>query len=255
MPEGKVLADANEYAVLKQNNERVRGMQPYWEAGSKYGIKKPEDFESVGKWRKFEDTLKAKGMTTDQIIAAFDAPTQEESGAGLDLATIEKQLGQKFMPVDKFHEELARRDALSEHKNMTAREKELFNKHLNELLGENPSSKDKFLTQYALRGLIEDFEREQPFRRAYDDKHPLRNEYLAPLDEKGLAAVIDEFKKNIAESDGADMAKLGKAAAQSKPTAAPAGNRASQGKAEDDKNDSPKAQLRSAVERAMSGRG
>jgi hypothetical protein len=251
-PEGKVLLDAAEAQVLRQNNERVRGMQGYYEAGSKYGLKKPEDFESVGKWRSFEKSLKDKGLTTEQIMAAFESQETEQQAPQtpqLDRATIEKILGGKIVTADELESREKRNSAISEREKLTASEKQLMDKYLADTLGENPSTRDRFLMQNALRALMEEK------RQLYPEGHPLHSEFLAPFDEKSATALFDEFKKQIAVSEGSDMAALGKEAAKSKPVPTPAGNRAGQGKADDNPSSTPKSQLRAAIERQHATRG
>lgn len=244
-PEGKVLLDASEHAVLKQNNERVRGMQGYYEAGAKYGLKKPEDFESVGRFRKFEENLKGRGLTMEQIEQAFTVQESEaQQAASLDVAALEKQFGEKFVPADKFTKELDRRDALRDHNSASDREAGMLKNAIAELAGENASTRDKWLIENAVKAVIDES------RTLYPKDHPLHESHLAALDEKGIAAVVERVKKEIAVSDGADMAAVGKKAAASKSVATPAGNKASQGKAtEEDKSASGMDRIRAATER------
>lgn len=250
VPEGKILLDASEHAVLKQNNERVRGMQGYYEAGSKHGLKKPEDFEAVGRFRKFEESLKGRNLTMDQIEQAFTVQEQErQDGGSVDVAAIEKRIGEKFVPAESFTKELDRRDAMRDHKSASEREQGLLKTAISELAGENASTRDKWLIENSVKAILDEH------RGLYPQGHPLHETHLAALDEKGIASLVEKVKKEIAVSDGADMAAIGKKAAASKPVASPAGNKTGQGKAEENNTNTPRSQIRSAVERAMGGRG
>lgn len=243
IPEGKMLVDRAEY---ERNGERMRGMQGYFDAGQKFGLKKPEDFQSIGKMQSWEKTLKDKGFSPEEILAALtpqeQAAAQQATAAGVAPEDVQKMIAEAISKHD------ARSTALKGHESATTAEKALVDKFLKETLGENSSTRDKFLMENALRAMLDSK------RSIYPEGHLLRDEYLTPYDEKSASALFEDFKKQIAVSEGTDMAALGKDAAKSKPVATPAGNRAGQGKADDNQSKSPRAMLRAAVERAHANR-
>lgn len=215
VPQGKALVDSQEYERLRQNNERVRGMQPYWEAGSKYGIKKAEDFERVGRLTKFEESLKARGLTPEQIEAAFAAPKEDEKqSGGFSTADLDKYLAKKkYLTEDQVSQREAKTLATVEHKQAESHEQSLVKKAIAELAEGMSTREKKMLESHVLHTI-------NTKRAVYPQGHPLHDSALAPFDEKSFGTILAEIQASIALSDGEDIAKLGDATAKGKtPTA------------------------------------
>lgn len=244
VPEGKALLDIAEVERYKQNSERVRGMQPYWEAGSRYGIKKPEDFEPIGR---LYGTLKSRNMTPDQIIKLMEGEAEQDQSVP-DIAALEKKFGENYIPKDKFESELNRRDALYEHRSAVKLEQELVAKATASLLGDNPSPREKFLIERAMRAEFSDPKN----RRLYDQNHALHKEEIMPLDEKGVNSIVEMVKKELGIADGAELEKIGKAAAKGTTTPAGAPSPLGKAKQEDDPNTTMSERIARAIKKAES---
>ena len=223
VPEGKVILDSADYERFRQNTERVRGMQSYYEAGNKYGLKRPEDFARLEQINKFEGLLKNKGMTMDQMLAAFESPQQTEGSAGFDMATLEKEFSGKFVAADKLDSEFETRfgkyTALNEHKAAYSKEPELLAQALKDALPENADPRDRRALAAEVRALMSDYNR----REMYPENHPLHKEHLAPWTDKHIAKLIADVKKELALADGEAMAKAGDAVLKGK-VSTPAGS-------------------------------
>lgn len=222
-PQGVALPKYDEYQRLLQNNERVRGMQPYWEAGSRHGFKRPQDFDSYGK---FKETLTSKGLTMDELMKATEgytpASAQQNAGgnSGLDPAVLEKFLSEKgYMTKDSLEKERGTERARTAH--MLAMERET---------GIKQSALSKFLdgidNDWDKETMSAVFERNLESKRGlYPEGHPLRDSEIAALDEKVVNSVLEELvsKRNLAR--GKEVAAKGDAAikSQGRPTT-PAGS-------------------------------
>jgi DNA-binding transcriptional MerR regulator len=220
-PEGKVLIDTHEYERYRQNSERVRGMQPYWERGSQVGFKRPEDFESYGK---FAQVLKSKGLSVDQVAQILSGPEKEESEAqagGLDISAIEKHFESKgYLTADKLEQARSFDRASFEHERAIEKEAAVIKSHLDTLLGENPSPRDKYLMSMALKAELSD----PSNRDLYPSNHPLHDKVFAPLDEKSSLKLIEKVKKSLAINDGEDAVKAADAAIKGRKVSTPAGS-------------------------------
>lgn len=224
-PDGKVLVDAKEWEGVSRLREQNVGYQKFHTEASRRGFKRSEDF---GQYDKFSETLRGKGLTMDQVsqILAGKEQDQPEQGSVPDLAAFEKQMGTKFIPAERFESELSIRDAIYEHKSALSKESGLVEKALSEVL-EGASEFEKKWVPRALRNALEER------RTLYPDNHPLHPDkakdraQLAPLDEKVIAAVVAEIKKDRAAAAGQDLANQGDAALKGKKLSTPAGSTSS----------------------------
>lgn len=234
VPEGKTLLDATEYETLRRNNERLRGSESYFQAGSKYGIKRPEDFETYGK---FKEAADKRGLKLEALTQALMAGEQDSGGdtGALDIAAIEKQLGSKYIPADKFEAELNRRDALYEHKTALKQEESIISKAIDGLmskLGESVSARDKATLPRAFKALVNEK------RNLYPHGHPLRDEQFSPHDDKSLASLVAEFEKELGLTEAAEVADIGDKANRKVTT--PAGGSTSTKPSKSDPKDKPR---------------
>lgn len=255
VPEGKFLADRAEY---ERNMNRLRGQDQQFQEFSKFGIKSPKDFEPH---HKFSEFLKSRKMTHDQIMAAFAENGQDESApVKPDMGEVEKFVRDKgFVGRDDLDSEFTTREALSEHKTSIGREKDLLAKALESALPDTADQWAKKALGAEVRARMADpanrpmYPEGHPLCPKYDDKGNLLNPkaQLAPWGEKDIAKLVLDAKKELALEDGADMANIGRKAAQSRPpTGAPAGNRSGQGKPVDDEpNASGSGRIKAATEK------
>lgn len=236
-----------ELQTLRRNNERIRGMEGFYQKAQAAGFKRPEDLD---RYSKFSGTLSKKGLTLDQIekIMAEDE-AQGTEPKGLDLDTITKELGDKFIPADKFQSELDRRDALHEHKSLAEQEKSLVSEAVKGLIPEGASARDRYLIERAVRAELAD----PANLRTYPQGHPLANQELRPHDKDSLAKIVESVKKNLLVEEGKELEGMGKAV--NKTRATPAGSTVSQGKPKNEAGSgTARDQVGDAVERAMSGK-
>lgn len=209
VPDGKVLLDATEHQRLTQNNERVRGMQPYWETGSKYGIKKPEDLEPLGRLSR---AASKRGIDMGKLIEAMEAEEQaavEESTGGaatFDVAKFKKELGGEFISRADFEKLTAKQQAKFQHDQLLASEKALIEKTAKEILGDKANP----WNMRSMTALLESR------RGAYPTGHPLSEEHLSPYDEKSLSALLPDLKKEWASVTGAEIEQEADAALKGK---------------------------------------
>jgi hypothetical protein len=208
--------------ALHRERDRARGMEGFFQKANQHGFKRGEDFDKYGK---FAGTLKSRGLTLEQMTAAFEAPEQggeQPSGGGFDQAALDKYLeGKKYLTEDQVSQREARTLATVEHKQAMTREGEMVKQGIQSLLGENATAREKYLIERAVKAELNDK------RGMYPDGHPLKDTELAAHDEKSWSAVMAEIKKAIALGEGEDLAKLGDEAAKPK-TPTPAGASGSQ---------------------------
>ncbi len=197
----------DELTTLRRNNERVRGMEPFFQKANQLGLKRIEDLDGIGK---FNSVLDKKGIKRDALMQALMAEEQDTGGeqpqGGLTLEAIEKQLGPKFMSAEKFEAELNKRDAMYAHKSAMVGEQSAVQKTIDGLiakLGEGASARDKALLPSAFKAMLAEK------RGLYPDEHPLSKEQLAPFDEKSLGALAAEFEKSLGLADAQAVAALG----------------------------------------------
>jgi hypothetical protein len=211
VPDGKMLVDATEY---QRNQERVRGMQTYYERGSKAGFKRPEDLEKLGK---FNATLSERGLNIDGLMQAF-VTEQEDKGVdteAMNPAKLEQMFEKwaekkglvKSADLDTREQKI---HALSAHKESMAKESSAVDSFVKGLLGDTATDRDKRLLALYVKDTLESR------RNVYPEGHPLHESELAAFDEKGLAPVFEEVKKFWAVGQGEEMAQAGDAALKGK---------------------------------------
>lgn len=216
VPDGKVLIDSAEHERFRQNTERVRGMQSFYETASKTGFKKAEDFD---KHAKFQARLKELGITPEQLMAAqAEDQTANTEGAAVDFAALDKRYLTPEQVKAMLAEERTAGDARGEHKIRMAQEAALVEKFTAELLGEKPSDWDKRAITAAVKEMLTEK------RGLYSTDHPLHKDTWAPYDEKSLGSVFEEVRKLRALSAGEEMVKEGDAALKGKKLSTPAGS-------------------------------
>lgn len=245
VPDGKVLLDAKEHEDLTRTRQKVAGFQSFHERAGKFGFKRAEDFDRLGK-------LQERGLTLDQLLAAIQEDQSQPQGGkpeGVDVAALEKHFGSKFIPADQFESKLAEREKLIEarfeHKQSLARESEMVKKAIADLAGKDASPRDKWLIEQSVMGLVGDYNR----RQQYPEGHPLRGSEFAPYTEETFGKLLADVKKNINLTEAAELEALGKAAA--KPGPSSAGASVPQGKPKSEtQNQSPRERIRATIERS-----
>lgn len=218
-PEGKVLIDTAEYERFRQNSERVRGMQPYWESGSKHGFKKPEDFEPYGK---FTTALKTRGMSLDQVMGLISGPEQkaQPEGGGVDMSTIEKYLSDKgYVTNDVLESTTATQQASFDHSRETEKSMSLIESKMSDLLPENPTARDK----YYVEGKVAQALRNPDLRSLYPEKHPLREKEYKPPSDAEVGKLVAYVKAELAKEDGEKAVTTADAAIRGRKVPSPAG--------------------------------
>lgn len=204
----------DQYQTLIRNNERVRGMEQFYQAAQKGGFKNPTDFETWGKFRAFTEKQK---LSPEILMRAFedDAPA-ENKGGGLDLDTIKKELAGDYVSKS----DLAHAQAMGKHELLEERAGGLTQKALAGLVeGANP--RDKWLIEHAFRAVLGSPEH----MRLYPEGHPLHDKAAMPHDEASITKIVEAVKKQIALSDGEEIANIGAEAAKGgKKTPTPAGS-------------------------------
>lgn len=210
----------DEYQTLKRNNERLRGMEGFYQKAQQVGFKRPEDLDG---YAKFNAALDKKGIKRDALMQALMAEEQDHGGeqpnGGLDFASIEKQLGGKYIARDQFESELNKRDAMYAHKSAAQQEQAMVQKHIDALIakaGDNAGLKS--IIPDAFDSLL------NKKRGLYPESHPLHSSELAVYDEKGLTAIVAEFEKRLGLSEAAEIAAAGDAANGKKKIQTPAGS-------------------------------
>src|SRR5688500_353625 len=199
--DGYERVSRDELQTLRRERERARGMEGFFQKANSLGLKRVEDLDGFGK---FQDTLKSRNLSMEQLLKAFEEPEAPEGGA-VDFAAIEKQLNGRYVPADQFEAKLGEHskliEARFEHKQTLAAERAVLDKALAELTkGANP--RDQYLIEQAFRAAVSDDK-----RPLYPAGHPLHQEALAPFDEKGLKGIVDDLKKRLALAEGEDMAQ------------------------------------------------
>lgn len=234
VPDGKVLVDANEWQQVPRMREQNVGYQRFHEAGSKFGLKKPEDFDRIGK---LSGVLERRGLTMEQVVDLLghepESPEQAKA-AGLNKDEMGKFLKEQgYLTKAEVDQQFTKRDAMSAHQKAQDAESKWIESKRAELLGENPTARERFLVENAVRAHLESK------RGFYPEGHPLRDEALAPFDEKGLTPVWDELKATLARSDGADMAAAGAAVNKGGKSVAGAAGTSAPKKSTDEDDDPP----------------
>lgn len=237
VPEGKVVVDAPEYETLKRNNERIRGMETHYQTATKYGFKKPEDFEPVGRLR---ETLEKRKMSFDDVQDILRI-IKDDPEEGVEAA---KQAGMSQKDIQKMISDAIQGDrterAWESHQAALESERAAIRKATDALLGEGASELDREVWADHAYALSRNAEFRKQHGEMYPDKHPLHEQQWAPYSEKGLAALTDALKKKREAAAGASMASKAKDAAK-KLSATPGGKVPSSGTTESEGSDDPRA--------------
>lgn len=220
VPEGKVLIDATEQQTWQRQREQLAGLTRFHGEATKRGFKSPDDFAG---YDKFDSVLKGKKLTMEQVAQILSGPEQEEaaSNGGLDLSAIEKHFESKgYLTAEKLEDARKTDRATFDHERASEREQALLKTQITGLLGENPSPKDSYLIQAALKAELNDPEN----RQLYPEGHPLRDKAFAPLDEKSMAALVSKVKKNLAIEDGKEAVEIADKVIKGTKVSTPAGS-------------------------------
>lgn len=231
----------DQYQTLVRNNERLRGMEGFYQKASSLGFKKPEDLEPWGKFRQFAEQRK---LSPEKLMGAFqdDQQGQQQQAPQFDPDAFKKELSGQF----------EERFAMGDHKILEERASGLIQKAVGELMGENPSPRDQYLIKQAFMAELSDPKN----LRLYGDGHPLASKTPMPHDAESLAKVVAHVKKQLGLAAGAEMAETGAAVNRGvKSAAGAAGKSAPTKPADKDDDDAPvgSPEHRKRVERYAAG--
>jgi hypothetical protein len=255
VPDGKVLFDAAEAETLRRNNERLRGVEKFYQSATKVGFKKPEDF---GQYEKFQGVLNKRGFKLEELSALLEGqieePTTPETpagGGGFDPAMLKKYLKDaNVMTREDFENETkkltARQKAEQEYESLTKAEQDLVEKMLDGTPGFEKASE---FEKRALRAMWSQHVSSLPERPTYEPDHPLATERWRPFDEKTLPTAFEKFKASVTELRGKGVRQN----AAKAPAASPSGPMARGAvKEEDGADKSPQDKIRDAVAQHIS---
>jgi len=197
-----MLVDAAEY---QRHQEQLRGSKQFFETARKHGFEKPEAFEKYGK---FTGTLKQKGLTLDQIMAAFEDPGQGAQVAeerGFDPAQIDKYLESKgYVTMDT----VRRTTSESEYVAQLEREQQVYKAALDEFLGKDAPEWEREAWEAMAFKAVES-KRYTPEMRLPED-HPLAKDYVyRPFKEPEIKSVFAELAKRRDLHKGQRLAAAG----------------------------------------------
>lgn len=236
VPDGKVLVDSQDHQSWQRQREQLAGLTRFHGEATKRGFKTADDW---GRYDRFSGSLKNKGLTLDQVSALLDggmeAPAEEKSSGGLDMAAIKKFLADEgYVSKGELDKREALMSARMSHKEAMAAEQKLMEKHLAELYGENASDFSKAQIKALLSQTADSR------RGFYPEGHPLQQEAFAAHDEKSLSAIVAEIKKMQADSEGAALAAKGAAVnSGAKPVAGSGGSKQPTKPQDKDDDDAP----------------
>lgn len=199
VPEGYTLARKDEYDTFKRQAEQYNGVKPYWEKGSKYGLKSVEDWDRFGPV--LETLNKRKEIDPRQLAAMLS----DEADA--DLGSDNKPA---FDPV-KYREEtmseVRRELATKEWEQLSAREKDHVDAALKDIFGDDTVDD---MTKSVYRMAAERWLDQN--RELYPKDHPLHGQYLKPFGESEAKKAAEFFKAEKAKHAGASKAAKADAA-------------------------------------------
>lgn len=220
VPDGYVLARKDEHESTRRQAEQFNGVKPYYEKGSKYGIKSAEDWD---RWGPFFETA-AKRKLDPKYLAAM---LSDEADADLN----QQQSGKPEIDLDKRDEALMakwrREQAEEQWRSGYASEGKLYEAAAEEIKAEFPDV-PPFLLSDAIRG------RAEQMREDFERGHPLHGQLLKPHGDGFKAKLSEFYKAEKAKHAGAAMGKKADAALKSNTTSPPAGNSGGQGKPKDE---------------------
>lgn len=204
-PAGQTPDDSQQ--LVQRLRQQVAGGQAFYQAGSKYGIKKPEDLERLG--RVYQAITNA-GLDPDTVVQSLSAPApshvapQHINAPAFDASAV----------VQGVVGVLDEREAYKQHVTALGSEKALIENAVSSV--KDLTARERVAVAKAVRAAIEDS------REDYPDKHPLYGKVLKPVDDtfvqRALKATLDEMNaeagKDLAGKADAALASLGR-----KPTA------------------------------------
>lgn len=210
VPDGKHMLDVAEYETLRRNNERVRGLEGYYQAGGKIGIKSPQDFD---RWARLNETAQKSGVDLDMLVEALANPGRNDEPKPVTTADLEGNYLTKAdiakMLDEREHGVLAK----TAHERAVESEKGLLDKSLRDLFGTEYNDWERDAALYRI----------EQKRGLYPDSHPLHKDHLRPFDEPTLKPLLDAIKAERQKLKGGDLKAQGDAAAAGKITT-PAGS-------------------------------
>lgn len=244
VPDGKMLIDASEHQTWQRQREQLAGLTKFHGEASKRGFKSAQDWT---RYDKFDSTIKGRKLTMEQVADLLAAEGEDQpAGGGADLEAFEKKFADRFIPKDQFEKELSLRDARYEHKQLLAKEQDYIAKAESALIGEDASPRDKFLIARALKAEIAD----RKLKNFYPDGSPMQQEDYKPLTDKDIDSIVSSVKKELGIADGAELEKIGKAAAKGTTTPAGGGTSLGKSKQEEDPHKTPSERIKDAIKRA-----
>lgn len=213
--------DPNDYARLKRIEQQYNGQKSYYDAGSKYGLKSPDQLNEVGELYK---TLSERGIKPSQVASMFGAQVAQQTESASDVANmskadIERMIGER---LTKAQADMIRSQAEKEHESSVTGEYERFTTDtMKSWIGEGADDTLAELARYAAIGKYGEV------RKAYGDDHPLKGMY-GPAGKDGLGEIEKFVKESATKLRASQSLALG-AAARKTATSTPAGNSSGQG--------------------------
>lgn len=241
-----------EYDKLARYGDQVKGFQPFHQKATAYGFKSAEDFDRFDPWLKQIQTLEKRGVKADMLARMFNDEADSDLNEEKDQPAFDREAFKKEREAFKkeIMSEYRKEAAMTEFKNLTAKEKDYAENALKDIYGEDEVDD---WTKEQRRLAIERYMDSK--RDVYPENHPLHKDvYLQPLSEKQMKDAVEYFKKRTDEAKGQTMKQRADAAiaAKKKPPTA-AGNGAGQGKPKNESsNKSPRDEIDDLVEKAMS---
>jgi len=199
----EVRLSRQEYDSLTRNKDRVKGMQPYYEAGSQLGFKSPDDF---GKWAPLVSRIAELGHDPQTVAEMFGPKggAQQHTGEPEEV-DIEALLDQKLTARDRERAEKAHFAALEQHN-------KLIEGWAKEAAGEGADEEQVSAYKWMARGLLEDSRSQMN----YPDDHPLHGQFNGVLDQSGWEALTPKLKGAMDRLVGKSMTTIADAASQSR---------------------------------------
>lgn len=163
IPEGHVLITQEEHQRFKTNSERVAGMQKYWEAGSKHGIKAPEDFARLTTPPDADDEPNGKSqpLTPERIAAIAEGSAS------------------KIFAIQKHQQDESAQEAM-------------IDEAVSQLVEKNASEWDRAVVRDAVQARFDRLARADD--NLYPEGHPLRPTHFKPLGKEALSKVVKDMR-------------------------------------------------------------
>lgn len=214
VPAGHITVPESDWKTAQRWKEQVSGYQPWYEASSKAGFKKPEE---LSKWGPSIQTLTQRGLTPEALSALFNENGVDDTPQTQNQQTLDpEKLRSEIMS------ELRREMSQKEYENFVAAEKKGLEALATEILdGVEVEDWQKELLIEGIR------HRALMSRQPYGDDHPLKGTFR-PHDEMSLSELRKAIKDKQAASKAAGMKAIADAAAKA-PSSPSAGKSGAQG--------------------------